>query len=326
MTELLPANDAAIRRAAEILRKGGLVAFPSETVYGLGTEATNANAVAKIFEVKERPEFDPLIVHLADADWLERCVETVPKEAARLAEKFWPGPLTLVLPKKSTIPDIVTAGLPTVAVRVPSHPIAHAMIVAADVPVAAPSANRFGYISPTTAQAVVQELDGRIDLILDGGSTTHGVESTILALGSEGPRLLRPGPITLEQLREVVGRDISLAPSPADRPESPGQLPRHYAPRTPLRLVTIADRAEIPTGKKVGLLAFRGAPQEGRFAAVEVLSPKGDLRHAATNLFAALRKLDSAGLDSILAESVPASGIGLAIMDRLRKAATPDFK
>jgi len=298
------------------------VAFPSETVYGLGADATNPTAVVRIFEAKERPHFDPLIVHLADAGWLERCVSSVPAEASRLAGRFWPGPLTLVLPKRERIPDIVTAGLRNVAVRVPSHPVAHAMIEQADVPVAAPSANRFGHISPTTAEAVRQELGDRIDLILDGGPTAHGVESTIVAFGPDGPRILRPGPITREELCDSLGREVGIASRSGHAPEAPGQLDRHYAPRTPLRLVKRAEEFVAPRGKKVGLLAFRGTTPDTRFTAIEVLSPRGDLRHAATNLFGAMRRLDAAGLDLIVAEPVPAAGIGLAIMDRLRRAAT----
>jgi L-threonylcarbamoyladenylate synthase len=317
-----PATDDAVRRAADILRQGGLVAFPSETVYGLGADATNPTAVARIFEVKERPHFDPLIVHLAKADWLDRLASSVPSEASRLAGRFWPGPLTMVLPKREIIPDIVTAGLATVAVRVPSHPVAHAMIERAGVPVAAPSANRFGRISPTTAQAVAAELDDRIDLILDGGPTPHGVESTIVEFAADGPRLLRPGPITREELSECLVREIALATHAASAPTAPGQFPRHYAPTTPLRLLTQAAEFTPRPGQKVGLLAFRSAPLGSRFAAVEILSLRGDLRSAAASLFGAMRRLDAAGLDLIVAEAVPDTGIGLAIMDRLRKASS----
>jgi L-threonylcarbamoyladenylate synthase len=315
--------NAAVKHGAAILRKGGLVAFPSETVYGLGADATNPTAVARIFEVKQRPQFNPLIVHLADASWLERCVESVPEEANRLAERFWPGPLTLVLPKRAVIPDIVTAGLPTVAVRVPSHPIAHALIVEADLPMAAPSANRFGHISPTTAQAVAEDLSGSIELILDGGHTEHGLESSVVAFGASGPRLLRPGPITREELSKCLGRDVALASMAAGAPESPGQLQRHYAPHTPLKLVT-SSTAFVPLhGKKAGLLAFRRTLSSKSFETIEVLSMSGDLCEAAANLFSAMRRLDEAGLDLIVAESIPETGLGLAIMDRLRKAAAP---
>ena len=313
----------AVTRAAAILRAGGLVAFPTETVYGLGAVATDARAVARIFEAKERPHFDPLILHLGSADWLDRCVASVSPEAGRLAERFWPGPLTLVLPKRENIPDIVTSGLPTVAVRMPAHPVARALIAAVGLPVAAPSANRFGQISPTTAQAVQEELGARVDLILDGGPTQLGIESTIVALDKTGPRLLRPGPVTLEELCECLGRDVAVASATGATPESPGMLLRHYAPRTLLQLLD-APAAGFPVReRRVGLLAFRSVPASHGFAAVETLSATGDLREAAANLFAALRRLDAAGMDVIVAETVPEAGLGRAIMDRLRKAAAP---
>ena len=310
--------ELEIARAAAVLREGGLVAFPTETVYGLGADATNALAVARLFEAKERPHFDPLIVHLGAAGWLDRCVATVPPQARRLAQRFWPGPLTLVLPKRAIIPHIVTSGLPSVAVRVPSHPVAHALICALDRPLAAPSANRFSRLSPTTAQAVVDDLGGRIELILDAGPTTHGIESTIVAFGEQGPRLLRPGPITLEELRDCLGCDVTVVRKPTPTPEAPGMLERHYAPRTPLRLWE--SQPPAMNVKRVGCLAFRVAPA-GNFAAVEILSPAGDLREAAANLFAALHRLDAAGADLIVAEQVPETGLGVAIMDRLRRAA-----
>ncbi|MBI5395787.1 MAG: threonylcarbamoyl-AMP synthase [Verrucomicrobia bacterium] len=314
-----PSLKTAAARGAAVLRAGGLVAFPTETVYGLGADATNATAVARVFEAKERPHFDPLIVHLGAADWLERVVESAPAEARRLAEKFWPGPLTLVLPKRAVIPDIATAGLPTVAVRVPAHPVAHAMIEAAGVPVAAPSANRFGRISPTTGPAVEEELGGRIELILDAGPTRHGIESTIVAFDAAGPRVLRPGPVTLEALRECLGREVRFAARESGTPASPGMMESHYAPRTPLRLMD----PKLTLVGRVGLLAFSETRAVPGFAAVETLSASGDLREAAANLFAALRRLDAAGLDLIVAEPVPEQGLGVAIMDRLRKAAWP---
>lgn len=313
----------AVTRAAAILRAGGLVAFPTETVYGLGAVATDARAVARIFEAKERPHFDPLIVHLGSADWLDRYVASVPPEARRLMERFWPGPLTLVLPKCEDIPDIVTSGLPTVAVRMPAHPVARALITAVGLPLAAPSANRFGQLSPTTAQAVQEELGNRVDLIVDGGPTQLGIESTIVALGETGPRLLRPGPITLEELCECLGREVMVANGPVATPESPGMLLRHYAPRTPLRILDFRATAPLPPGRRIGLLAFRSAPPSHGFSAVETLSATGDLREAAANLFAALRRLDAAGVEEIIAEPIPETGLGNAIMDRLRKAAAP---
>ncbi|RLA78442.1 MAG: threonylcarbamoyl-AMP synthase [Deltaproteobacteria bacterium] len=306
-------DPEAIRRAAEVIRRGGVVAFPTETVYGLGADAFNARAVALIFELKGRPRFDPLIVHVADPGDVKRLWQEVDSRARKLMERFWPGPLTLVLPKRAEVPDIVTAGLGTVAVRMPAHPVALALIREAETPVAAPSANPFGRLSPTTAEHVLQGLGERVEVILDGGRCPVGVESTVLALDGE-PRLLRPGGVPVEQIEEVIGPvKKDLRPT---RPEAPGGLPRHYSPRTPLRLLQRGE--EIPRGLKVGLLAFK-TPREG-FVRVEVLSPSGDLREAAARLFEALHRLDSAGLDLILAESVPEEGLGLAIMDRLRRA------
>ena len=313
----------AISRAAAILRGGGLVAFPTETVYGLGAMATDARAVARIFEAKDRPHFDPLIIHIGSADWLDRYVASVSPEAERLAKRFWPGPLTLVLPKRDNIPDIVTSGLPTVAVRVPAHPVARALIQATGAPLAAPSANRFGQLSPTAAQAVAEEIGQRVDLILDGGPTQLGIESTIVAFGDAGPRMLRPGPVTLEELCECLGREVAVTTGPSATPESPGMLLRHYAPRTRLRIADPSAAAVAIQGRRVGLLAFRAAPASRGFAAVETLSASGDLREAAANLFAALRRLDAAGVDEIIAEPIPETGLGRAIMDRLRKAAAP---
>ncbi len=313
----------AVTRAAAILRAGGLVAFPTEAVYGLGAVATDARAVARIFVAKERPHFDPLIIHLASADWLGRYVVSPPPEAERLGGRFWPGPLTLVLPKCDDIPDIVTSGLPTVAVRMPAHPVARALITAVGLPLAAPSANRFGQLSPTTAQAVEEELGNRVDLIMDGGPTQLGIESTIVALGQTGPRLLRPGPITREELCECLGREVMIASGPVATPESPGMLLRHYAPRTPLRIVDSCAALPLAPGRRVGLLAFRSVPSSHGFPVVETLSATGDLREAAANLFAALRRLDASGVEEIVAESIPETGLGCAIMDRLRKAAAP---
>lgn len=295
------------------------MALPTETVYGLAADALNANAVVKIFEAKERPRFDPLIVHLPNRDWLQRLTAIPTAEAelvAKLTDTFWPGPLTLVLPRNSAIPDVVAAGLETVAVRVSAHFVFAKVVEAFGGPVAAPSANRFGRISPTAASHVVDELDGRIRLIIDGGRTTHGVESTIIAVRASRIELLRRGPVTAEQLRafgEVV--------EPARRGiVAPGQLPSHYAPRTPLALMEDAggfrgDRS------RTGVLAWRALPAGPPFAATAVLSPEGDLRAAAANLFCSLRELDGLGLDHIVAEAVPEEGLGSAIMDRLRRAA-----
>jgi len=227
-----------IDRAAEVLRRGGLVAFPTETVYGLGADATNAEAVARLFAAKDRPRFDPVIVHLAAPEDLEPLVTAIPPVARTLIERFWPGPLTLVLPKTESVPDIVTAGRPTVAVRMPDHALALSLIAAAGRPIAAPSANRFGRLSPTRAEHVAEQLGDRVELILDDGPCQVGIESTVLDLAGPGPRLLRPGATTLEALNEIIG-PVDVHPGTAqDEPlASPGMLPRHYAPRTPLELV-----------------------------------------------------------------------------------------
>ena len=310
-----------IRQAAGMIRRGGVVAFPTETVYGLGADALNPLAVARIFEIKNRPFFDPLIVHIADLNEVSRLVITIPTDAEKLIQRCWPGPLTIVLFKNEEIPDLVTAGLPTVALRMPSHPIALQLIKESGRPVAAPSANPFGYVSPTTAEHVRDQLGDRVDLILDGGPCEVGLESTIVSFSEERPRLLRPGGLPLEEIEAIIGR-VELGPDEEEKPSSPGRLPRHYAPRTPI----VIDGWEKDLGayqnKKAGLLAFRQVPGSFPSCDVEVLSPKGDLREAAVNLFAAIRRLDALNLDVILAESVPEVGLGRAIMDRLRRASS----
>ncbi|UVT17605.1 MAG: threonylcarbamoyl-AMP synthase [Nitrospira sp.] len=312
----------AIHLAAETIRTGGLVAFPTETVYGLGCDAMNPDAAAKVFEAKQRPQFDPLIVHIADREQLHMVVTSLPAAALRLIDAFWPGPLSLVLPKQSAVPDLVTAGLATVAVRMPNHPVAQALIQEAGTPIAAPSANPFGYVSPTTAQHVLEGVGKKVDVILDGGPCTLGVESTIVSLVGAQPELLRPGSITLEQLTAVIGL-LRRASSEQATPIAPGQLTRHYATQTPVTILPSAGaRADGGRDERPGLLIFSQASEsDTRFAAVEVLSPTGDLREAARNLFAALRRLDALGLDRIYAEPCKEEGLGLAIMDRLRRCA-----
>ena len=320
MTVVL-ASPPAIRSAAEILLRGGLVAFPTETVYGLGANAFSADACAKVFAVKRRPRFDPLIVHVGGESELGVVCHFRDPRARRLAAVFWPGPLTLVVPRTPAIPDIVTAGLPTVAVRVPEHPVARALLAEARIPIAAPSANPFGYISPTLASHVERQIGADIELVLDGGACTVGVESTIVDLTGERPVLLRPGAIEAERIEAVVGELARAAKTEA--PRAPGQLDSHYAPRTRLVLVDEGSNDPVIPGR-TGLLAF-GEPdpeKRGRYVAVEVLSPKGDLREAAVNLFACMHRLDEAGLELIHAERVPAEGLGVAILDRLGRAAT----
>lgn len=336
---LIPDPDT-IAEAARCLRAGGLVAFPTETVYGLGANACEAEAVAGIFRAKGRPAHNPLIVHLADAAALDTVALDIPPAARRLAEQFWPGPLTLVLRRAAAVAPNVSGGRDTVAVRVPAHPVALALIAAAGVPVAAPSANRFGRPSATTAAHVLADLNGRIDLVLDAGPTPIGVESTVLDLTAPEPALLRPGGVTLEALRAILG-DVTTAaallpPDDAEAaPASPGMLSRHYSPEAPLLLydgpfdaVTAALRAEAlaqaAAGRRIGLLV----PDEDRplFADLPAVivtpGPRADPAQIARGLFAALRALDAHGVDVILARQFPAKGLGLALADRLLRAAS----
>ena len=313
----------AVDAAAKLLREGQTVALPTETVYGLAADALNPAAVTRIFEAKERPRFDPLIVHLPGVSWLEQIAEIsngTRELLNRLIAKFWPGPLTFVLPRKKIVPDLVTAGLETVAVRMSAHPVFAETIHQFGRPLAAPSANRFGRISPTTAEHVRDELDGRVSLIVDAGATTHGIESTIVAIYPSGLEVLRRGPITEEELAEFG--DVSVATDA--RGLAPGQFTSHYAPRTPLLLVKDANSFVPPQKQKCGFLAWRSASNE--FSEVRVLSARSDLCEAATNLFRHLRELDDANLTLIVAEEVPDEGLGRAINDRLRRAANSDVR
>jgi L-threonylcarbamoyladenylate synthase len=311
-------NSKVIHQAAEIIRQGGIVAFPTETVYGLGANGYTPLAVARVFEVKRRPSFDPLILHVADPSDVEKLVKGIPSDAKKLIERFWPGPLTVVLLKEENIPDIVTAGLPTIAIRMPNHPMAQSLIKESKCPIAAPSANPFGYLSPTTAAHVREQLGDQVDLILDGGPCPVGVESTIVSFSENKPRLLRPGGVSLEEIETSIGKvEIS---SIKDKPSAPGMLSRHYAPRTPIVLDWREESLDSYKGRRIGLLAFREPDKSLNFNHIEVLSKKGDLREAAASLFAAIRRLDALSLDLILAETVPEIGLGRAIMDRLRRA------
>ncbi len=312
----------SVARALALLRAQEVVALPTETVYGLAADALAPDAVVKIFETKERPRFDPLIVHLPARDWLPRVatIEVATRDVVeKLIGRFWPGPLTILLPKTKSVPDIVTAGLTTVALRMSAHPIFAAVLREFDRPVAAPSANRFGRISPTTAAHVFEELTGRIPLIVDGGATDHGLESTIVAVRREGLTILRDGPITQEELAEF-GKVRRLAKGAA-RPEAPGQLLSHYAPRTPLVIVENIAAAVVPNEKRYGALLWSSDDASAGFSEKRRLSATRNLREAAANLFRALRELDNAGLDLIVAEAIPENGLGVAIMDRLRRAA-----
>lgn len=340
-TETIPVHPlepdaSAIERAAAVLRRGGLAAFPTETVYGLGADATSADAVAAIFQAKRRPSSDPLIVHLADADEIPTVCESVPAVARDLAKHFWPGALTLILPRGALIPAVVSAGLDTVAVRVPDHPVARALIRAAGVPVAAPSANLFARPSPTTAQHVLEDLDGRVDVILDGGPTRIGVESTVLDLTGPVPTVLRPGGVPLEAL-EAVLPEVAFRPRhlPLDggAASSPGMLLKHYSPKASLWLfggasetvgrMRAAAETAIAAGRRVGVLAFAHDRSAWAELPVEVfdLGDTAAPAESARLLFAGLRELDRRGVDVILARGPARRGIGAAVWDRLFRAA-----
>jgi L-threonylcarbamoyladenylate synthase len=310
---IVPADAAQIARAAEILREGALVAFPTETVYGLGADATNDRAVAGIFEAKGRPRFNPLIVHVRDVERAQAPAE-FNLAATRLAECFWPGPLTLVLPRKPDCPLslLVSAGLDTVALRVPAHPVAQQILADCKRPIAAPSANRSGHVSPTTAAHVAGDLGARVQLVLDGGATPHGIESTVIGFDGEHAVLLRPGVIAREDIEAIAGPLI--APQPGQI-AAPGQLASHYAPRSSLRLYA----SDLQRGE--ALLAFGAHVLDA--AVVRNLSPSGDLTEAAANLFSMLRELDTCSATRIAVMPIPEQGLGEAINDRLRRAAAP---
>ncbi len=337
VTRILSATDdnlkEALSEAVALLAAGEIVALPTETVYGLAVDALNCEAVAKIFAAKERPTFDPLIVHVSRRGELYDIADVpddIRETVDRLTTQFWPGPLTLVLPKNPCIPDIVTSGLPTVAVRQSANPIFRAIGKTLGRPLAAPSANRFGRISPTAASAVEKELGGRIPLIVDGGACRDGIESTIISLEPrEGKKpifsLLRAGPVSKEDL-QPFGRVERVKEQPGEIPGVPGRLPGHYAPGTPLLLFDHPEDFRAEPGKRYGLLSYRGTGDAGyldlhEWDVVESLSPgSGKLAEAAIRLFFLLRKLDEAGLDFIVAEPVSETGLGVAIMDRLRRA------
>jgi L-threonylcarbamoyladenylate synthase len=309
-------NPASVERAATLLREGGLVAFPTETVYGLGADALNGLAVARIFELKRRPHFDPLIIHISRKEWVNRYTKNVPAHAQKLMDRFWPGPLTIILEKRPCIPDIVTSGLATVAVRMPSHPVALDLIGRLGKPVAAPSANPFGYVSPTKAVHVARMFAEKLPVVLDGGSSTFGLESTIVSVRDGRVVLHRHGAISLEELIEVVGEVCEKGGDGVI--DSPGQLPYHYAPHKPLKIIRGLE--EITTSKS-SFLAFRTPPVKPASRRVRTLSPRGDLREAAANFFSFLIELDREDVDIIFAEQLPEAGLGKAMMERLKKAA-----
>jgi L-threonylcarbamoyladenylate synthase len=322
-TKILAAGDSATDEAARCLENGGLVAFPTETVYGIGADATNPEAIARLYRAKGRPSFNPLISHVADLVGAERIARFTPL-ARKLAEAFWPGPLTLVLPKAPDCPvaDLATAGLDTIAVRMPTHPVARDILRKVGRPIAAPSANLSGHVSPTAAAHVQGDLSGRIDLIVDGGAVPVGIESTIVGC-IETPVLLRPGGLPREDIERLLGerlaRPMVEPPGHSDQPLAPGMLASHYAPRTGVRL----DAARLEPGE--ALLAFGPRAIPGAEAAVAVLnlSERGDLIEAAANLFGHLRALDAANAEAIAVMPVPEDGLGEGINDRLRRAAAP---
>jgi L-threonylcarbamoyladenylate synthase len=347
-------SSSAIDQAARILREGGLVALPTETVYGLGANALNSEAVSGIFAAKQRPGWDPLIVHVADEAMLAQVVAAVPPAARLLIAAFWPGPLTLLLPRAAAVPDAVTAGRALVGVRMPAHPVALEVIRRAGVPIAAPSANRFGHTSPTTAGHVLEDLDGRIDAVLDAGPAEVGVESTVLDATVSPMIVYRPGAITLEQIKAVAGavefyrETEALSHTPKESLPSPGVGLRHYAPRAKLILVeagkpdgsdvtsNLVSAARSLAGRKIGVMLPGGLPghpasafadEERDFAGIEFTYAWGHWQQPeelAHRLFAGMRFLDSAGCDVILCPTPPGDGIGAAIRDRLRKAAVPE--
>jgi L-threonylcarbamoyladenylate synthase len=311
-------ND--IPYVADLLRRGELVGIPTETVYGLAANALDDKAIVRIFEAKSRPFFDPLIVHLASVNQLETYALEIPEKAWKLAKAFWPGPLTLVLKRQPIIPDMVTSGLDTVGLRVPNHPSTLELLSRLEFPLAAPSANPFGYISPTTAQHVADQLEQKIAAVLDGGPCIVGVESTIVHCASDGTvTLLRQGGLALEDIQDVVG-EVSVRVHSESNPSAPGMLASHYAPRTPLLIGDIEQALKGSIGRNVGYISFQTSFDSHPGMQ---LSASGDLSEAARKLFAAMRAMDNQGYDYIVTEHVPNLGIGRAINDRLNRAAAP---
>jgi len=309
-----------ITKAVQLLKKGELVAIPTETVYGLAANALNESAVVKIFEVKNRPFFDPLIIHLPRFEEVERYTRNIPAQAYRLAQQFMPGPLTLLLERNERIPDLVTAGSPLVAVRIPRHPLTQALLQQIDFPLAAPSANPFGYISPTTAQHVERQLGASIPYILDGGPCEVGLESTIAGFEGERVKVYRKGGIAVEDIEKEVG-EVLMQTHSTSNPNAPGRLESHYAPRTPIVIGDIPSLADHFSGKKIGLISFQKTYSEVKAAERIVLSRTGDFKEAARRLFSGMRWLDEQQLDLILAEWAPEEHLGRAINDRLSRAA-----
>jgi len=313
-----------IKKGAEILKAGGLVAFPTETVYGLGGDALNPQSAAKIFQAKERPHFDPLITHIAHEETLDKICK-IPPQYFPILKKVWPGALTIIVPKKAIVPDLVTSGLDTMAVRMPDHPIALELIRQSTGALAAPSANPFGYLSPTTAYHVERQLGPRIDMVLDGGPCRVGVESTVLDLTREIPLILRPGGYSVEDLERLFG-EVQILNRKVATPTAPGQMEMHYSPRTPLFIVDQPQDVDPQLAQKGAYLGFReDSPGDtAPFKKTEYLTQNGDYLQAAATLFNRLHQLDQMGVEAIYAQRVPEEGLGRAVMDRIYKASVKE--
>ncbi|HTA62203.1 MAG TPA: L-threonylcarbamoyladenylate synthase [Bacteroidia bacterium] len=307
-----------IEKAKQILQQGGLVAIPTETVYGLAANGLDKNAVLKIFEAKNRPHFDPLIIHTNSIEKIKLWIDDFPKWAQKLANAFWPGPLTLLLPKKNIIPDLVTSGLPQVAIRIPNHKLTLQLLESLDFPLAAPSANPFGYVSPTTAAHVTAQLQNKVDYILDGGTCDVGIESTIVGFENNCVTVYRLGGLTIEDIEQVVGK-VNVQVNQSSNPTVPGMLKSHYAPTKPLFIGNVANFIKNNSSKKIGIISFyKDYYVEKNY--LKILSPTQDLKEAAHNLFAAIRDLDTSDVEVIIAEKFPDNFLGRAINDRLQRA------
>ena len=308
-----------IQIVKKLLMESGLAGIPTETVYGLAANAFDPVAVAMIFKVKERPTFDPLIIHTSSLEKAKKFVDKIPEKAYKLADKFWPGPLTLIFKKTAIIPDIVTSGLDTVAVRVPNHPLTLKLLKSIDFPLAAPSANPFGYVSPTSAAHVNEQLGDKIEYVLDGGDCQIGIESTIVEFDNEEVTILRLGGCKIEDIEACIGK-VNVNSDSSSNPVAPGMMESHYSPLTPIVIGDIDELIAENSNKKIGILSFKTAYESAEGSHQFILSKKGDIDEAATRLFTGLRKLDSLNLQLIVSEYVPDGGLGKAINDRLKRA------
>lgn len=309
-----------IRKAVELLQQGDVIGLPTETVYGLAGNALNAQAVEKIFAVKDRPKFNPLILHVDTVDKMRRLVQEIPESAQRLMDAFWPGPMTLLLPRSADVPDLITAGHPTVAIRIPSHAIAKALLSQLDFPVAAPSANPFGYISPTTSAHVEKQIGWKIPYILEGGNCLQGIESTIIGFEDDRPIIYRLGSISVEEITQVIP-NVEVRVKPESHPVAPGMLPYHYSPRTPMLLTDdIIETVKRFDGKRIGIITHSKSIDIGDNITEIRLTLTDDLKEAGRNLYASMQNLDSRELEVIIAERFPDKELGRTLNDRLEKA------